>query len=164
MKDWTTTTPGSLISKFELLVEGNPAASAAGTATSAGATAAGTHTVAVRAVHQSGKSTTSAALKVVAETTAPTFTTATTSSNRTAASGTAATWSMRAYDYAGNYRTSSPPFTRHQRPSDCHHGRPGVHQVTAHTVLIEQPHTQTSSAQGEPWADPYTGCPHVRER
>ncbi|MFF4574454.1 N-acetylmuramoyl-L-alanine amidase [Streptomyces sp. NPDC001410] len=154
---WTTTTPGSLISKFELLVDGKPAASVAGTATSAGATlAAGTHTVAVRAVHQSGKSTTSAALKVVAETTAPTFTTApklslrtgtvntgavpvtlgwkaadetalrqvnllspttatfgptTTSSNRTAASGTAATWSMRAYDYAGNYRTSSPSFT-----------------------------------------------------
>ncbi|MFJ9870402.1 N-acetylmuramoyl-L-alanine amidase [Streptomyces sp. NPDC101165] len=154
---WTTTTPGSLISKFELLVDGKTAAGVSGNATSAGATlAAGTHTVAVRAVHQSGKSTTSAALKVVAETTAPNFTTApklslrtgtvstgavpvtlgwkaadetalrrvdllspttatfgptTTSSNRTAASGTAATWSMRAYDYAGNSRTSSPSFT-----------------------------------------------------
>lgn len=154
---WSTSTPGSLISKFELLVDGATAAGVSGGATSAGATlAAGTHTVAVRAVHQSGKSTTSAALKVVAETTAPSFTTApklslrtgtvstgavpvtlgwkaadetalrrvdllspttatfgptTTSSNRTAASGTAATWSMRAYDYAGNYRTSSPSFT-----------------------------------------------------
>ncbi|MFE1883528.1 peptidoglycan recognition protein family protein [Streptomyces diastatochromogenes] len=154
---WTATTPASLISKFELLVDGEPATSVTGDATSAGATLApGTHTVAVRAVHQSGKTTTSDAMNVVAETTAPTFTTTpklslrtgtvstgavpvalgwkatdntalrkvdllspmtatfgptTTSSNRTAASGTAATWSMRAYDYAGNYRTSSPSYT-----------------------------------------------------
>ncbi|MEU6574206.1 peptidoglycan recognition protein [Streptomyces sp. NPDC046805] len=154
---WTATTPASLISKFELLVDGKSVATAAGTATSAGATLPlGTHTVAVRAVHQSGKAATSAALNVVAETTAPTFTTSpklslrggtvntsavpvtlgwkatddkalrqvkllsptavtygptTTSSSRTAASGTATTWSMRAYDYAGNYRTSSPSYT-----------------------------------------------------
>ncbi|MGW5463830.1 N-acetylmuramoyl-L-alanine amidase [Streptomyces sp. NPDC003996] len=155
--NWTTTTPGSLISKFELLVDGKAVTSVAGTATSAGTTLAlGNHTVAVRAVHQSGKTTTSAVVNVVAETTAPTFTTTpnlslrtgtvntsavpvtlgwkatdnaalqsvkllspatatfgptTTSSSRTAASGTAATWSMRAYDYAGNYRTSSPSYT-----------------------------------------------------
>ncbi|MET8801369.1 peptidoglycan recognition protein [Streptomyces sp. NPDC004546] len=155
--NWTTTTPGSLISKFELLVDGKAVTSVAGTATSAGTTLAlGNHTVAVRAVHQSGKTTTSAAVNVVAETTAPTFTTTpnlslrtgtvntsavpvtlgwkatdnaalqsvkllspatatfgptTTSSSRTAASGTAATWSVRAYDYAGNYRTSSPSYT-----------------------------------------------------
>lgn len=154
---WSTTTPGSLISRFELLVDGKVAATASGTSTSAGATLAlGTHTVAVRAVHQSGKTTTTAALNVVAETTAPTFTTApklslrtgtvntsavpvtlgwkatdnaalksvslltpttatfgptTTSSSRTAASGTASTWSMTAYDYAGNTRTSSVSFT-----------------------------------------------------
>jgi hypothetical protein len=154
---WTATTPGSLISKFELLVDGKAAATASGTATSAGVTlAAGSHTVAVRAVHQSGRTTTTAALSVVADTTAPTFptapklslrtgtvstgavpvtlgwkaaddkalqqvkllapTTATfgptvTSSSRTAASGTATTWSMRAYDYAGNYRSSSAAFT-----------------------------------------------------
>ncbi|MFG2886862.1 peptidoglycan recognition protein [Streptomyces sp. NPDC048297] len=155
--NWTTTTPGSLISRFELLVDGKAVASASGTATSVGTTLAlGNHTVAVRAVHQSGKTATTAALNFVAETTAPTFTTGpnlslrtgtvnttavpvtlgwkaadntalssvkllspttatfgptTTSSSRTAASGTAATWSMRAYDYAGNYRTSSPAFT-----------------------------------------------------
>ncbi|MFF2508133.1 N-acetylmuramoyl-L-alanine amidase [Streptomyces sp. NPDC058067] len=154
---WSTTTPGSLISKFELLVDGKAVASASGTATSVGTTLPlGTHTVAVRAVHQSGKATTSAAVNVVAETTAPTFTTApnlslrsgtvnttavpvtlgwkatdntalksvnlltpatgtfgptTTSSSRTAASGTASTWSMRADDYAGNTRTSSAAFT-----------------------------------------------------
>ncbi|NUQ98621.1 MAG: peptidoglycan recognition protein [Streptomyces sp.] len=154
---WSTTTPGSLISKFELLVDGKVAATASGTSTSVGATLAlGTHTVAVRAVHQSGKTTTAAALDVVAETTAPSFTTApklslrtgtvntsavpvtlgwkatdnaalksvslltpttatfgptTTSSSRTANSGTASTWSMKAYDYAGNTATSSASFT-----------------------------------------------------
>ncbi|MCD9873510.1 hypothetical protein [Streptomyces guryensis] len=152
-----TTTPGSLISRFELLVDGKVAATASGTSTSVGATLAlGTHTVAVRAVHQSGRTTTTAALNVVAETTAPAFTTApklslrtgtvntsavpvtlgwkatdnaalksvslltpttaafgptTTGSSRTAASGTASTWSMKAYDYAGNTRTSSASFT-----------------------------------------------------
>ncbi|WP_406110781.1 N-acetylmuramoyl-L-alanine amidase [Streptomyces sp. NBC_01003] len=154
---WSTTTPGSLISKFELLVDGKAVATASGTATSVGTTLAlGTHTVAVRAVHQSGKTTTTTALNVVAETTAPTFTTApklslrtgtvnttsvpvtlgwkatdntalksvslltpttatfgptTASSSRTAASGTASTWSMKADDYAGNTRTSSASFT-----------------------------------------------------
>ncbi|MET9380967.1 N-acetylmuramoyl-L-alanine amidase [Streptomyces sp. NPDC002928] len=154
---WTATTPASLISKFELLVDGKTVATTSGTATSATATLAlGSHTVAVRAVHQSKKTTTSAALNVVAETTAPTFTTTpklslrtgtvsttavpvtlgwkatddkalssvkllkptaatfgptVTSSSRTAKPGTATTWSMGAYDFAGNYRTSSPAYT-----------------------------------------------------
>ncbi|MET9118326.1 N-acetylmuramoyl-L-alanine amidase [Streptomyces longwoodensis] len=154
---WTTTTPGTLISRFELLVDGKVTATAAGTATSASATLPlGTHSVAVRAVHVSGRATTTAALKVVAETTAPTFptpptlalrtgtvsttsvpvtlswkaadnaaltsvklltpTTATfgptvTSAGSTAKPGTASVWSMRAYDYAGNYATSSPSYT-----------------------------------------------------
>ncbi|MCL8017845.1 peptidoglycan recognition protein [Streptomyces sp. AS02] len=73
---WTATTPASLISKYELLVDGKSVATASGTATSAGITLAlGSHTVAVRAVHQSGKTTTTTALNVVAETTTPTFTT-----------------------------------------------------------------------------------------
>ncbi|WP_370265411.1 N-acetylmuramoyl-L-alanine amidase [Streptomyces sp. V4I8] len=154
---WTATTPSSLIKSFQLLVDGKTVTTASGTATSANTTLAlGSHTVAVRAVHQSGKTVTTAALNVVAETTAPTFTTtpklslrtgtvnttavpvtlgwkaaddkalrevklvsptaatfgpATTASNRTANSGTAATWSMRAYDYAGNYRTASASYT-----------------------------------------------------
>ncbi|MEU6319747.1 peptidoglycan recognition protein [Streptomyces sp. NPDC047009] len=154
---WTATTPSSLIKSYQLLVDGKTVATTSGTATSAAATLAlGSHTVAVRAVHQSGKTATSSALSVVAETTAPTFTTApklslrsgtvnttgvpvtlgwkatddkalryvkllapttgtfgptVTSSSTTAKSGTATTWSMRAYDYAGNYRTSSPAYT-----------------------------------------------------
>ncbi|MGW1544580.1 N-acetylmuramoyl-L-alanine amidase [Streptomyces sp. NPDC002309] len=154
---WTATTPAALISKYEVLVDGKVAATVAGTATSANATlAVGSHTVAVRAVHQSGRTTTTAALTVVADATAPTFTTTPklalrtgtvnttavpatltwkaadekalrevkllspttatfgptiTTSSRTAASGTAGTWSMRAYDFAGNYTTSSPAYT-----------------------------------------------------
>ncbi|MEU3984848.1 N-acetylmuramoyl-L-alanine amidase [Streptomyces sp. NPDC026672] len=154
---WSTTTPAALISKFEVLVDGKAVTTVAGSATSASATlAVGTHTVAVRAVHQSGRTATGTALNVVADTTAPTFTTAptltlrtgtvnttavpvtlgwkaaddkalrqvgllapgtatfgptTTSSSRTVTSGTATTWSLRAYDWAGNYRTASPSFT-----------------------------------------------------
>ncbi|TKT07038.1 N-acetylmuramoyl-L-alanine amidase [Streptomyces galbus] len=154
---WTTTTPGALISRIELLVDGKVTATAPGTATSVPATLPlGTHSVAVRAVHISGKTTVTAALKVVAETTVPTFSTTpklalrtgtvsttavpvtlswkatdnaalssvrlltptaatfgptVTSSSRTAKPGAASVWSMRAYDYAGNYATSSPSYT-----------------------------------------------------
>ncbi|MFI9617185.1 N-acetylmuramoyl-L-alanine amidase [Streptomyces sp. NPDC052023] len=154
---WTATTPSSLIKNFQVLVDGKAVATTSATATSANTTLAlGSHTVAVRAVHQSGKTSTTAALNIVAETTAPTFTTtpklslrtgtvnttavpvtltwkaaddkalrevklvsptaatfgpATTASHRTANSGTAATWSMQAFDYAGNYRTASAPYT-----------------------------------------------------
>ncbi|KOU55335.1 N-acetylmuramoyl-L-alanine amidase [Streptomyces sp. MMG1533] len=73
---WAATTPSSLISKYELLVDGKTAATAAGSATSAKATlAVGSHKVQVRATHQSGKTVTSTAATVVAETTAPSFTT-----------------------------------------------------------------------------------------
>jgi hypothetical protein len=72
--NWAATTPSALISKYELLVDGKPVATAAGTATSAKATLAlGSHQIQVRATHQSGKTATSAAATVVAETTAPTF-------------------------------------------------------------------------------------------
>jgi hypothetical protein len=43
--------------------------------------------------------------------TTATFGPTTTSSSRTAKSGTASTWSMKAYDVAGNTRTSSPAYT-----------------------------------------------------
>ncbi|MGP2436069.1 N-acetylmuramoyl-L-alanine amidase [Streptomyces sp. JW3] len=154
---WTTSTPGTLIKNFQVMVDGKTAATVSGTTAAKTVTlAAGSHSVAVRAVHQSGRTTTTATSKVVTDTTAPTFTTTpkislrtgtvnttavpvtlgwkaadsaalrqvkllapttatfgptTTSSARTAKSGTAATWSMRAYDWAGNYRTSSPAYT-----------------------------------------------------
>lgn len=150
---WSASTPSAFVSKYELLVDGRSVATTAGTATSAPATlAVGTHQVQVRATHQSGKVTTSAAATVVAEQTAPTFTTkpnlalrtgtvnttavpltlkwkatdaaslkevrltapaaktygpTTTSASHTAKSGVATTWSMKAYDRAGNTATAS---------------------------------------------------------
>ncbi|MDX2540486.1 peptidoglycan recognition protein [Streptomyces sp. WI04-05B] len=150
---WSATTPAALIEKFEVLVDGKVAATTAGTATSGAVNLAlGTHSVAVRATHISGKATTTAAATVVAETTAPTFTTApnlslttgtvnttavpvtlkwkatdsaalkevrltapvaktygptVTSANLTATSGAATTWSMTAYDQAGNTRAAA---------------------------------------------------------
>ncbi|MFI9150989.1 peptidoglycan recognition protein [Streptomyces sp. NPDC053367] len=153
---WSATTPASLVSRYEVLVDGNVAATTSGTGSAQALTlAAGSHTVAVRAVHVSGKAVETAPLTVVADATAPTLTTpklalrtgtvnttavpvtlswkatddkalrftrlltptaatfsaAATASNRTAASGTAGTWSMRAYDYAGNYRNASAAYT-----------------------------------------------------
>ncbi|MEV7200143.1 peptidoglycan recognition protein family protein [Streptomyces griseoluteus] len=73
---WSTATPASLISSFRVLVDGRTAATVAGSATSAKLTLpAGTHKVQVQAVHQSGRTATSATRTVVADTTAPTFTT-----------------------------------------------------------------------------------------
>ncbi|WP_434090916.1 N-acetylmuramoyl-L-alanine amidase [Streptomyces asoensis] len=75
--NWSATTPSALVSRFELLADGKAVATTAGTATSASATLpAGGHTLAVRAVHQSGRTATTAALTVVADTTLPVFTTA----------------------------------------------------------------------------------------
>lgn len=150
---WSASTPSAFVSKYELLVDGKSVATTAGTATSAPATLAiGSHQVQVRATHQSGKVTTSAAATVVAEQTAPTFSTkpnlalrtgtvnttavpvtlkwkatdsaslkevrltapvaktygpTTTSASHTAKSGVATTWSMKAYDQAGNTATAS---------------------------------------------------------
>ncbi|WP_425245128.1 N-acetylmuramoyl-L-alanine amidase [Streptomyces sp. NEAU-NA10] len=150
--NWSATTPAELISTYEVLVDGEPAATAKGGATSAEVTlTAGTHQVRVRAVHQSGRTSVSEAATVIADTTAPTFTTApnlalrtgivgttsvpltlnwkaadsvalkevrltapvtgtygptVTSARHTAASGAATTWSLEAYDVAGNTGTA----------------------------------------------------------
>ncbi|MGW0957428.1 N-acetylmuramoyl-L-alanine amidase, partial [Streptomyces sp. NPDC002545] len=151
--NWAATTPSALISKYELLVDGQPVATAAGTATSAKATLTlGSHQVQVRATHQSGRTATSTAATVVAETTAPTFPTkpalalragtvnttavpvtlswkaadnaalkevrltapaaatygpTTTTAGLTAKPGAATTWSLTAYDQAGNTGTAT---------------------------------------------------------
>ncbi|MFF7362745.1 N-acetylmuramoyl-L-alanine amidase [Streptomyces sp. NPDC008125] len=74
---WKSATPAALVAKYELLVDGRVVATTNGATTSASATlAVGTHKVQVRATHQSGKvSPLSAAATVVAEKTAPSFTT-----------------------------------------------------------------------------------------
>lgn len=101
---WTATTPSSLIKQFELLVDGKPVVTTASTTTSASTNLAlGSHSVAVRATHHSGKTSISAAATVVAETTAPTFTTKPTLSLRAGTVNTAAvpvTLSWKATDNA----------------------------------------------------------------
>ncbi|MFE0426223.1 N-acetylmuramoyl-L-alanine amidase [Streptomyces sp. NPDC058953] len=151
--NWKATTPAALIGRYEVLVNGKVAASTPGTATSARVTlAAGTHRVEVRATHISRKTVTSAARTVVADTTAPVFSTrpsvalrpgtasatavpvtlawkagdaralkdvrltkptaavhgpTVTSAPLTAKPGTATTWSLTAYDQAGNSTAAS---------------------------------------------------------
>ncbi|MGW7541115.1 peptidoglycan recognition protein family protein [Streptomyces sp. NPDC054770] len=74
--NWAITSPASLVKRYEVLVDGKIAATADPTATSAPVTlGAGTHTVAVRAVHVSGRTAVTPDATVIADTTAPTFTT-----------------------------------------------------------------------------------------
>ncbi|MFJ6213187.1 peptidoglycan recognition protein [Streptomyces sp. NPDC092296] len=74
---WSESWPSGEFSRFEVLVDGKVAASPAATARSAAVTlAAGKHTVAVRAVHVQGKTATSAAATVLADSTKPVFNTA----------------------------------------------------------------------------------------
>ncbi|MET8102728.1 peptidoglycan recognition protein [Streptomyces sp. NPDC005236] len=74
--NWTTTTPSAFIRRFDVLVDGKVATTGGPTATSAPLTlTAGSHTLAVRVTHISGKTTVTPNTTVVAETTAPTFST-----------------------------------------------------------------------------------------
>jgi hypothetical protein len=74
--NWSATTPTELISRYEVLIDGETAGTAEAGATSAKATlVAGTHQVQVKAVHQSGRTSVTEAVTVISETTAPTFTT-----------------------------------------------------------------------------------------
>ncbi|MFF4542233.1 N-acetylmuramoyl-L-alanine amidase [Streptomyces aureus] len=74
--NWTTTTPSAFIRRFDVLVDGKAATTGGPTATSAPLTlTTGNHTLAVRVTHISGKTTVTPNITVVAETTAPTFST-----------------------------------------------------------------------------------------
>ena len=71
---WSVGTPTSQIGRFDLLVDGKVAGTAAASARSAPVSlAAGTRKLQVRAVHVSGNSATSSAVSVVSDTTAPTY-------------------------------------------------------------------------------------------
>ncbi|MCX4964936.1 N-acetylmuramoyl-L-alanine amidase [Streptomyces sp. NBC_00654] len=73
---WKAATPAAFITKYELLVDGKAVATTQGNAVSAGAAlAAGSHRVQVRATHQSGSTSLSAVATVVADRTAPVFST-----------------------------------------------------------------------------------------
>ncbi|MET7457441.1 N-acetylmuramoyl-L-alanine amidase [Streptomyces sp. NPDC005574] len=103
--NWAATTPSSLITKYEVLVDGKSAVTKTGTVTSAAVTlAAGSHTVQVRATHQSGKTSSSPGVAVTAESTPPTFTTKPALSLRTGTVNTTAvpvTLAWKASDTAG---------------------------------------------------------------
>lgn len=103
--NWAATTPASFITKYEVLVDGKSTVTKTGTATSAAVTlAAGSHTVQVRATHQSGKTSTSPSVAVTAETTPPVFSTKPTLSLRTGTVDTTAvpvTLAWKATDTAG---------------------------------------------------------------
>ncbi|WP_315903652.1 peptidoglycan recognition protein family protein [Streptomyces rhizosphaerihabitans] len=74
--NWSATTPAALVKQYDVLVDGKVAATVPGTAASAKVNlAVGTHKVAVRGVHQSGRTATTSEATVVAETTAPVFST-----------------------------------------------------------------------------------------
>ncbi|MGI5139121.1 N-acetylmuramoyl-L-alanine amidase [Streptomyces sp. CA-106110] len=71
---WTTSTPSVLISGFDVLVDGRTVAHTSGSARSATfPVASGSHSVQVRATHVRGSTTTSGAMSLVGDTTAPTF-------------------------------------------------------------------------------------------
>ncbi|MFC3573183.1 N-acetylmuramoyl-L-alanine amidase [Streptomyces yaanensis] len=81
---WTTSTPSTVISGFDVLVDGKAVAHASGTARSASiSVAAGSHTVQVRATHVRGSTTLSDGATLVGDTTAPTFSTAPAMTTRT---------------------------------------------------------------------------------
>ncbi|MFJ4436118.1 N-acetylmuramoyl-L-alanine amidase [Streptomyces sp. NPDC088923] len=85
---WSATTPSTLVNRYEVLVDGKVAVTAKATATSAALTfASGTHTVAVRGVHVSGKASTTATTTVVVDKTAPSFTTKPSTALRTGTVG-----------------------------------------------------------------------------
>ncbi|MGW3915038.1 N-acetylmuramoyl-L-alanine amidase [Streptomyces sp. NPDC005070] len=70
---WSASTPASLVSRYDVLVDGEAAATVAGTASSAEVSLApGTHKVAVRGVHQSGRTAVTEDVTVVAESASPT--------------------------------------------------------------------------------------------
>ncbi|MEU2431073.1 N-acetylmuramoyl-L-alanine amidase [Streptomyces sp. NPDC007861] len=155
---WSASTPAALIGRYELLVDGKVAATAAGSATSAKATlAAGTHKVAVRAVHQSGSTATSAAATVVAETTAPAFTTKPSLALRTGTVNTTAvplTLSWKASDSAALKEVRlTAPVARTYGPtvtSAAHTAKSGVATAWNMTAYDQAGNTAAASVSGTP--------------
>lgn len=156
--NWSATTPAALVSKYELLVDGKVVATAAGTATSAKATlAAGTHRVTVRAVHQSGRTATTAAATVVAETAPPAFTTKPNLALRTGTVNTAAvplTLKWKATDGAAlkDVRLTAPTAkTYGPTTTSAHHtAKSGAATTWSMTAHDRAGNTASASVAGTP--------------
>ncbi len=155
---WTSTTPASLIKQFELLVDGKSVATTTGTATSARATLPlGTRKIAVRATHHSGRTTTTTAATVIAETTAPTFTSKPTLALRTGTVNTTAvplTLSWKATDTAALKEVRlTAPVTKTYAPattSAAHTAKPAVTTTWSMTAHDQAGNTTASSTSGTP--------------
>ncbi len=156
--NWSAATPSSLISRYELLVDGKVAATTAATATSATPTlTVGSHKVSVRAVHQSGKVATSTAATVIAETTAPTFTTMPSLALRTGTVNTAAvplTLKWKATDSASLKEVRlTAPVARTYDPTTsgaAHTMKSGVATAWKMTAYDWAGNTAAASATGTP--------------
>ncbi|MDQ0990757.1 hypothetical protein QFZ74_001985 [Streptomyces sp. V3I7] len=156
--NWSATTPASLISKYEVLVDGKSVTITEGSATSAKVTlAAGTHQLQVKAVHQSGRTATSAAVTVVAETTAPTFTTKPNLALRTGTVNTTAvplTLNWKATDTAALKDVLlTTPVTKTYGPTVTtaqHTAKPGTATVWSLKAYDLAGNTATASTSGTP--------------
>lgn len=156
--NWKAGTPTALITRYELLVDGKIAAGTAGSATSAKATlAVGTHKVAVRAVHVSGKTATTTSTTVVAETTAPTFTTKPKLALRTGTVNAAAvplTLSWKASDNAALKEVKlTKPVAKTYAPattSASHTAKSGTATAWSLTARDQAGNTATASVSGTP--------------
>ncbi|MDT9682328.1 peptidoglycan recognition protein [Streptomyces sp. TRM76323] len=156
--NWAATTPAALVKQYDLLVDGKVAATAAATATSGKVTLTpGTRKVQVRAVHQSGKTATTAAVTVVAETTAPTFTTKPALALRTGTVNTAAvplTLSWKATDSTSlkEVRLTSPVAKTYGPTvySAAHTAKSGAATTWSMTAHDRAGNTSTASVAGTP--------------
>ncbi|WTE35404.1 N-acetylmuramoyl-L-alanine amidase [Streptomyces sp. NBC_01618] len=155
---WSASTPSAFISKYELLVDGKVVATTAGTATSAKATlAVGSHQVQVRATHQSGKTTTSTAATVVADQTAPSFSTKPNLALRTGTVNTTAvplTLKWKATDAASlkEVRLTAPVAKTYgpTTTSASHTAKSGVATNWSMTAYDRAGNTGTASVSGTP--------------
>ncbi|MFJ1545023.1 N-acetylmuramoyl-L-alanine amidase [Streptomyces sp. NPDC088246] len=155
---WSASTPSAFISTYELLVDGKVVATTTGTATSAKATlAVGSHQVQVRATHQSGKVTTSAAATVVADQTAPAFTTKPSLDLRTGTVNTTAvplTLKWKATDAAALKEVRlTAPLAKTYGPtttSASHTAKSGVATSWAMTAYDQAGNTAAASVSGTP--------------
>ncbi|MER6500255.1 N-acetylmuramoyl-L-alanine amidase [Streptomyces sp. NPDC001455] len=155
---WSASTPSVFVSKYELLVDGKSVATTAGTATSAKATlAVGTHKVQVRATHQSGKVTTSAAVTMVADQSAPSFVTKPNLALRTGTVNTAAvplTLKWKATDTAAlkEVRLTAPVAKTYgpTTTSASHTAKSGAATAWPMTAYDWAGNTATASVSGTP--------------
>ncbi|MEU6485512.1 N-acetylmuramoyl-L-alanine amidase [Streptomyces sp. NPDC046887] len=156
--NWSATTPAALVSSYEVLVDGKAAARTTAAATSAQvALAPGRHTVAVRAVHQSGCTATSSPATVVADATAPAFTAKPSLALRTGSVSTTAvplTLGWKASDATAlkDVRLTAPVAKTYGpgTTSAAHSARPGAATTWQLTAADAAGNTSAASVSGTP--------------